>query len=46
MNFPIDINAGQFLAFAALALATGAAVGFALGVKFYSRYGRNMEARR
>lgn len=35
MNFPIDMNAWQFLAFAALALATGVTIGFALGVKFY-----------
>ena len=46
MNFPIDINAGQFLAFAALALATGMALGIALGINLYHRYGRNMEARR
>ncbi|MDY3228105.1 MAG: hypothetical protein SOW92_00470 [Kiritimatiellia bacterium] len=45
MNLPIDINAGQFLAFAALALATGMALGIAIGIKLCSRYGR-MEARR
>ena len=45
MNFPIDINAGQFLAFAALALATGVALGIAVGIKLYHRYGRSMEAR-
>ena len=45
MSMPIDINAGQFLAFAALALATGAAVGFALGVKIYKHLmaGRQVE---
>lgn len=46
MNLPIDINAGQFLAFAALALATGMALGIALGINLYHRYGRDMEARR
>ena len=45
MNLPIDINAGQFLAFAALAIAVGVAFGIAIGIKLYSRYGR-MEARR
>ena len=45
MNIPIDINAGQFLAFAALAIAGGVAFGIAIGIKLYSRYGR-MEARR
>lgn len=45
MNMPIDINAGQFLAFAALAIAGGVAFGIAIGIKLYSRYGR-MEARR
>ena len=41
MNLPIDINAGQFLAFAALALASGVAIGIAVGINLYSRYGRN-----
>ena len=45
MNLPIEINAGQFLAFAALAIAGGVAFGIAIGIKLYSRYGR-MEARR
>lgn len=45
MNFPIDINAAQFLGLAALALAGGVAIGIAIGIKLYSRYGR-MEARR
>ena len=45
MNLPIDINAGQFLAFAALAIEGGVALGIAIGIKLYSRYGR-MEARR
>lgn len=45
MNFPIDINAGQFLAFTALALATGVALGIALGIELCIRYGRSKEAR-
>ena len=40
MNLPIDINAGQFLAFAALALAGGVAIGISIGIRLYSRYGR------
>lgn len=40
MNLPIDINAGQFLAFAALAIAGGVAFGIAIGIKLYARYGR------
>ena len=40
MNLPIDINAGQFLAFAALALAAGVCFGIAIGIKIYARYGR------
>ena len=39
MNFPIDINAGQFLAFAALAVAVGVAFGIAIGIKLYESYG-------
>lgn len=46
MNLPIDINAGQLLAFAALALASGVCFGIAIGINLYHRYGRNMEARR
>ena len=40
MNFPIDINAGQFLAFAALALATGVCFGISIGINIRDRYGR------
>lgn len=45
MSLPIDINAGQLLAFAALALATGVALGIALGIELCIRYGRSKEAR-
>jgi hypothetical protein len=45
MNFPIDINAGQLLAFAALALATGVCFGIAIGIELCIRYGRSREAR-
>ena len=41
MNTPIDINAAQFLAFAALALAGGVAIGIAVGIHLYARYGRD-----
>ena len=37
LTMPIEINAGQFLAFAALALLTGAAVGFAVAVRVAAR---------
>ena len=40
MNMPIDINAGQFLAFAALAIAGGVAFGIAIGIKIYARHGK------
>ena len=40
MSLPIDINAGQFLACAALFLACGVAAGVALGIELYARYGR------
>ncbi len=40
MSMPIDINAGQFLAFAALAVAAGALLGVAIGIELYSRFGR------
>ena len=40
MNFPIDINAGQFLAFAALAIASGVAFGIAIGINLYARHGK------
>ena len=33
MSMPIDINAGQFLAFAALALAAGVCFGITIGIK-------------
>ena len=45
MDLPIDINAGQFLAFAALALAAGVCIGIAIGINLYHRYGRNVEVR-
>ena len=45
MNFPININAGQFLTFAALALATGVCLGIAIGIELCIRYGRSREAR-
>ena len=45
MNFPIDINAGQLLAFAALALATGVCFGIALGIELCNRCRRSREAR-
>ena len=45
MNFPIDINAGQLLAFAVLTLATGVALGIAIGIELCIRYGRSREAR-
>lgn len=37
LTMPIEINAGQFLAFAALALLAGAAVGFAVAIKVAAR---------
>ena len=40
MNLPIDINAGQFLAFAALSLAGGVAFGIAIGIRLYERFGK------
>lgn len=40
MNLPIDINAGQFLAFAALALATGVCFGIAIGINLCARHGK------
>ena len=43
MNFPIDITAAQFLAFAALALVGGITLGVGIGIKLYARYGRNYE---
>lgn len=40
MNIPVEINAGQFLAFAALAIAGGVAVGIAIGIRLYERHGK------
>ena len=36
-TMPISINAGQFLAFAALTLVAGAAIGFAVALKIAER---------
>ena len=35
MSLPIDINAGQLLAFAVLALAAGVCFGIAIGIELY-----------
>ena len=40
MNLPIDISVGQFLAFAALAIAGGVAFGIAIGIRLYERCGK------
>ena len=40
MNFPIGINAGQFLGLAALAIAGGVAFGIAIGIRLYERCGK------
>ena len=40
MNLPIDINAGQFLVFAALEFAGGVAFGIAIGIRLYERCGK------
>ena len=40
MNLPIDISAGQFLAFTALVLAGGVAFGIAIGINLYARHGK------
>ena len=40
MSFPIDINAGQFLGLAALAIAGGVAFGIAIGIRLYERCGK------
>ena len=37
----IEITATQFLGLAALALAGGVAIGISIGIRLYSRYGRN-----
>ena len=33
LSMPVDINAGQFLAFSGLVLLTGAGIGFAIALK-------------
>ena len=40
MNLPLDISVGQFLAFAALAIAGGVAFGIAIGINLYARHGK------
>ena len=37
----IELSATQFLGLAALALAGGVAIGISIGIRLYSRYGRN-----
>ena len=37
----IELTTAQFLAFAALALAGGVAIGISIGIRLYSRCGRN-----
>ena len=37
----IELSTAQFLAFAALAIAGGVAFGISIGIRLYSRYGRN-----
>lgn len=37
----VELSAAQFLAFAALAIAGGVAIGIAVGIDLYSRCGRN-----
>ena len=37
LTMPITINAGQFLAFSALALLTGAAIGYAVALNIFGR---------
>lgn len=37
LTMPVDINAGQFLAFSALALLTGATIGFVVAMKIAER---------
>lgn len=37
LTMPVDINAGQFLAFSAFALLTGATIGFAVALKIADR---------
>lgn len=37
----IEITATQLLSLAALALAGGVAIGISIGIRLYSRYGRN-----
>ncbi len=38
LTMPIAINAGQFLAFTALALLTGAAIGYAVALNIFARF--------
>ena len=40
MNFPIDIDMCQFLAFSAIAFASGVCFGTFIGINIYDRYGR------
>jgi len=37
----IELSTAQFLGLAALALAGGVAIGISIGIRLYSRYGRN-----
>lgn len=37
----VELSATQFLGLAALALAGGVAIGISIGIRLYSRYGRN-----
>ena len=36
----IELTTAQFLAFAALALAGGVAIGIAVGIRLYERFGK------
>ena len=40
MSYPIDINATQLLSLAALAIAGGVAIGIAVGIRLYERFGK------
>ena len=37
----IELTTAQLLSLAALALAGGVAIGISIGIRLYSRYGRN-----
>ena len=37
----VELSATQFLGLAALAIAGGVAIGISIGIRLYSRYGRN-----